>query len=112
MTPDLVLVNPGSRAKIYQSLGARLTAVENPVWAGLIATFVRVKRTSLKLLFGREATMCDHALHLVDMFMLPSNDIATVLSWRTGAESATRISWKHAGLRDCSATIIRVGILP
>ena len=69
------------------------------------ATFVRVKRTSLKLLFGREATMCDHALHLVDMFMLPSNDIATVLSWRTGVESATRISWKHAGLRDCSATI-------
>ena len=42
-TPELVLVNPGSRAKIYQSLGATLTAVENPVWAGLIATFVRTK---------------------------------------------------------------------
>jgi anaerobic magnesium-protoporphyrin IX monomethyl ester cyclase len=42
-TPELALVNPGSRAKIYQSLGARLTAVENPVWAGLIATFVRTK---------------------------------------------------------------------
>jgi radical SAM superfamily enzyme YgiQ (UPF0313 family) len=39
--PDVVLVNPGARARIYQSLGARLTAVENPVWAGLIATFVR-----------------------------------------------------------------------
>jgi len=38
---DLVLVNPGSRMKIYQALGARLTAVENPVWAGLIATYVR-----------------------------------------------------------------------
>ena len=47
MTPpavDLVLVNPGSRARIYQSLGATLTAVENPVWAGLIATFVRRQR--------------------------------------------------------------------
>lgn len=42
-TLDLVLVNPGSRARIYQSLAARLTAVENPVWAGLIATFVRRK---------------------------------------------------------------------
>ncbi len=40
---DLVLVNPGSRAKIYQALGARLTAVENPVWAGLIASYVRQK---------------------------------------------------------------------
>jgi len=38
---DLVLVNPGSRARIYQGLGRTLTAVENPVWAGLIATFVR-----------------------------------------------------------------------
>ena len=38
---DVVLVNPGARTAIYQSLGKRLTAVENPIWAGLIATFVR-----------------------------------------------------------------------
>ena len=49
MTLDLVLVNPGSRTKIYQSLGARLTAVENPVWAGLIATFVRNKGFSVQI---------------------------------------------------------------
>ena len=47
--PDLVLVNPGSRARIYQSLGKRLTAVENPVWAGLIATFVRTKGFSVEI---------------------------------------------------------------
>ncbi len=40
---DVALVNPGSRMKIYQGLGKRLTAIENPVWAGLIATFVRTK---------------------------------------------------------------------
>jgi anaerobic magnesium-protoporphyrin IX monomethyl ester cyclase len=49
MSPDLVLVNPGSRARIYQSLGARLTAVENPVWAGLIATFARTKGFSVEI---------------------------------------------------------------
>jgi hypothetical protein len=48
-TPDLVLVNPTSRARIYQSLGKRLTAVENPVWAGLIATFVRLKGFSVEI---------------------------------------------------------------
>jgi radical SAM superfamily enzyme YgiQ (UPF0313 family) len=48
-TPDLVLVNPGSRARIYQSLGNRLTAVENPVWAGLIATFVRAQGFSVEI---------------------------------------------------------------
>ena len=45
----LVLVNPGSRARIYQSLGKRLTAVENPVWAGLIATFARAKGFSVEI---------------------------------------------------------------
>jgi anaerobic magnesium-protoporphyrin IX monomethyl ester cyclase len=49
VTPDLVLVNPGSRARIYQSLGKRLTAVENPVWAGLIATFVRANGFSVEI---------------------------------------------------------------
>jgi radical SAM superfamily enzyme YgiQ (UPF0313 family) len=46
---DLVLVNPGSRMQLYQSLGKRLTAVENPVWAGLIATFVRGRGYSVEI---------------------------------------------------------------
>jgi radical SAM superfamily enzyme YgiQ (UPF0313 family) len=46
---DLVLVNPGSRMRLYQSLGKRLTAVENPVWAGLIATFVRGRGFSVEI---------------------------------------------------------------
>src|SRR3954471_2249920 len=46
---DLLLINPGSRTRIYQSLGTSLTAVENPVWAGLIATFVRRKGISVAI---------------------------------------------------------------
>jgi radical SAM superfamily enzyme YgiQ (UPF0313 family) len=46
---DLVLVNPGSRMRLYQALGKRLTAVENPVWAGLIATFVRQRGFSVEI---------------------------------------------------------------
>ena len=38
---DLVLVNPSGRARIYQSLASEVAAVENPVWAGLMASFVR-----------------------------------------------------------------------
>src|SRR5579884_3106737 len=40
---DLLLVNPSARAQIYQRLGEDLAAVEPPVWAGLIATFVRTQ---------------------------------------------------------------------
>ena len=49
VSPDVVLINPGSRTRIYQSLGARLTAVENPVWAGLIASFVRQRGYSVEI---------------------------------------------------------------
>ena len=48
--PDLVLVNPASRTQVYQSLGKRLAAVENPVWAGLMATFVRRKGFSVEII--------------------------------------------------------------
>ena len=40
---------PAAARRIYQSLGKRLTAVENPVWAGLIATFVRAKGFSVEI---------------------------------------------------------------
>lgn len=47
---ELLLVNPGGRTQIYQSLANELTAVEPPVWAGLIASFVRGKGHSVAIL--------------------------------------------------------------
>ncbi len=47
---DLLLINPGSRARVYQSLGTGLAAVENPVWAGLMATFCRRHGLSVAIL--------------------------------------------------------------
>ena len=47
---DLVLINPGSRTQVYQSLGVKLAAVENPVWAGLMATFCRRKGLSVEII--------------------------------------------------------------
>ncbi len=38
--PDILLVNPGGREKIYQELGADLTAVEPPLWVRLIAGYL------------------------------------------------------------------------
>ena len=40
---DLVLINPNCRKRIYQSLGGSLTAVEPPVWPGLMSAYVRNK---------------------------------------------------------------------
>lgn len=38
---DVALINPGSRAHVYQILGSELAAIEPPVWAGLMATCLR-----------------------------------------------------------------------
>lgn len=46
---DLVLVNPASRAQVYQSLGATLAAIENPVWAGLMASFAQRRGLSVEI---------------------------------------------------------------
>ena len=49
---DLVLVNPGNRKKIYQSLSTNLSAVEPPVWAGLMARFMGNKGFSVEIIDG------------------------------------------------------------
>lgn len=48
--PDVVLINPASRKQVYQSLGARLAAIENPVWAGLIASFAQRRGVSVEVI--------------------------------------------------------------
>jgi anaerobic magnesium-protoporphyrin IX monomethyl ester cyclase len=47
---DLLLINPASRTQVYQSLGTRLAAIENPVWAGLMAEFARRHRLSVEII--------------------------------------------------------------
>jgi len=47
---DLVLIHPGNRTQIYQSLGSSLSAIEPPVWASLMATFARKRGYSVYVL--------------------------------------------------------------
>ena len=47
---DLVLVNPGERTKIYQSLGSTLTAIEPPLWCRLIGGYARDRGHSIHII--------------------------------------------------------------
>jgi radical SAM superfamily enzyme YgiQ (UPF0313 family) len=63
---DLVLINPHSRTQVYQSLGARLAAIENPVWAGLMATFCRTKGLAVAIIDAEaEGLNCDEVAERV-----------------------------------------------
>jgi radical SAM superfamily enzyme YgiQ (UPF0313 family) len=48
--PDLVLVNPGNRSQVYGKLGSSLAGIEPPLWAGLIAAFVRERGFSVRII--------------------------------------------------------------
>jgi radical SAM superfamily enzyme YgiQ (UPF0313 family) len=66
---DVVLVNPASRAQVYQSLGSSLAAIENPVWAGLMATFCRGQGLSVGLVDAEadELSSSDTAQRVADL---------------------------------------------
>jgi len=46
---DVLLVNPGSRAAVYQQLGDRYSASEPPSLAGLFATYLRKRGLSVAI---------------------------------------------------------------
>jgi anaerobic magnesium-protoporphyrin IX monomethyl ester cyclase len=47
---DLIVVNPGTGSLTYQDLASNLTAVEPPLWARLIASYVRNKGFNVKII--------------------------------------------------------------
>ncbi|MCK4602625.1 MAG: cobalamin-dependent protein [Phycisphaerae bacterium] len=48
--PDILLINPDGRGQAYQNLANELSAVEPPVWVGLLATNVRNAGYSAEIL--------------------------------------------------------------
>ncbi len=47
---DLLLIHPGGRKGVYQDLGETFTAIEPPLWCGLIATYVRNKGCTVQII--------------------------------------------------------------
>ncbi len=47
---DCLVVNPSALSQIYQSLSENLTAIEPPIWAGLLANGLRAKGKSVDIL--------------------------------------------------------------
>jgi len=47
---DVLLVNPGSRSEVYQTLGAEFSAIEPPSLAAMFATYLRRKGCSVAII--------------------------------------------------------------
>lgn len=99
---DLVLINPSSRAQVYQSLGTDLAAVENPVWAGLMANFCRQKGLSVEVI-DAEAE-CLSASEVADRVAYLKPVLAAVVAYGHQPSASTQIM--TAVGRACSAVKI------
>ncbi len=66
---DLVLVNPGNRSQVFQSLAADLAAIEPPIWAGLIASFIRSRGFAVQVVDAEADGLSFHetATRIIDM---------------------------------------------
>jgi radical SAM superfamily enzyme YgiQ (UPF0313 family) len=66
---DLVLVNPGNRSQVFQSLASDLAAIEPPIWAALIATFIRARGFAVEIVDaeGEGLSFDDTATRIIDM---------------------------------------------
>jgi anaerobic magnesium-protoporphyrin IX monomethyl ester cyclase len=66
---DLVLVNPGNRRQVFQSLASDLAAIEPPIWAGLIATFIRARGFAVQIVDaeGEGLSSRETANRIIDM---------------------------------------------
>lgn len=63
---DVLIINPSALDKIYQSLNRDFAAIETPIWAGLIANYLRAKDYSVSLLdCEAEHVIADHAAIVV-----------------------------------------------
>jgi len=47
---DVLIINPTSTKNVYQALGDNLTAIEPPIWAALIANYLRHKNYCVEII--------------------------------------------------------------
>jgi len=99
---DIVLINPSSRAQVYQALGTELAAVENPVWAGLMATYCRTRGLSVEII-DAEAE-CLSASEVADRVTYLKPVLAAVVAYGHQPSASTQIM--SAVGRACSAVKI------
>ncbi len=50
MNLDVLLIHPNASKRIYQELSNSLAGIEQPIWAGMIATFLRDRGISVDIL--------------------------------------------------------------
>lgn len=110
---DVVLVNPGSRTQIYQALGSALSAIEPPVWAGLMATYLRRRDISVAVIDANaEDLLPEETARRIDEF---APRLAVVLVYGHNPSASTQVMPSAGAIcaaikaRDTDAKVMLLG---
>ncbi|MFH1684492.1 MAG: radical SAM protein, partial [Candidatus Margulisiibacteriota bacterium] len=105
---DLLIIRPGDHKKVYGTLSPSLAAIGPPLWAGLIAAFVREKGFSVKIIDAdaedispeNVAESADALDPRLVVFVVVGNNLSASTWLMTGAGLYhTALKKKDSGLR-------------
>ena len=100
---DLMLINPGGRDGVYQSLGANLTAVEPPLWVRLIGGYARDRGLRISILDSEAEAMGPEAVAAAVAEIDPTLVCVVVFGHQPSASTQMM-----TGARELCAAICRV----
>lgn len=110
---DLILINPGGREKIYQDLGADLTAVEPPLWCRLIGGYARDRGYNIEILDSEALNYGPETLAEIVAEKQPRLVALVVFGHQPSASTQQMVGARDAGQaikdRDAALPIIIVG---
>ena len=66
---DVLIINPNTINQVYQNLGNQLAAIETPIWAGLLANFLRWRNYDVAVLDAEaEGLMFDETAQRIPVY--------------------------------------------
>lgn len=110
---DVVLIHPGSRQRIYQGLASTLSAIEPPIWAGLIATFARKRGLTVRIIDANADELTPE--HVADQIKASTPVLAAVVAYGQQPSASTQTMAASGAIctaikdRDPEVKVIMVG---
>jgi len=89
---DLVLVNPGGRERIYQELGAELSAVEPPLWCRLIGGYALDRGCKVEILDTEALSISPETVALRIRDLAPRLVVMVVFGHQPSASTQQMVS--------------------
>ena len=96
---DAVLIHPGDKRSVYQDLGGSYSAIEPPIWCAIIASQLRSKGFSVKIIDANADNLSPEEVSLIIKEISP----LMVAIWVTGVHPSASTQTMPSAIKICQA---------